>query len=224
MSYHGGYDNESLGGPRHTVQDREERDPLFSSLLDREPARPAQYRRSGPGKVTSKPLRRKPDILPAWGTGAGRAFCGHTDLWWAAGMVLGAVLLLAGALIVLGNGAASIWGSWALLGFLRVPVPALGVLPALPWWIVPAVIFFIQVVARHIDELRWLWRPSVVFDGTTTALYFVSTLPGVVDLTQFSGASIASVVSAGLGLGVAVGAERLLLGAIGMLLALWRGR
>lgn len=157
-------------------------------------------------------------VVPEWGREAARWFLAfHDPTAWAVGIAMALVALAIGAALVFGNGLLSIKGVWFILEGLGVPIERAPV-PALAWWAIPAVLFFLQAVGRHIKPLRWLWRPSVVFDGTTTALYVARGLLAVVAL-EYAGAA-----GALLGLLIAVGADRALMGAAGMLWELWKHR
>ena len=186
-------------------------------------APPAEAERARP----RKPAARKrqgllDDILPAWGYRVGDWVVERNDVGWRIAGIISAVFVLLPLAFaaVFGNGLASVNG-------LRIPLRDFGLnVAAVPWpaWlIIPVIIFLIQVVIRHIPELRWLWRPTTVYDGATTSMFIAL---GIMTFQATHGREpiiwLVAVFSSVLGLGLAVLSERLLTGVIAIIIRVVR--
>jgi hypothetical protein len=184
-------------------------------------AAPAEVERARPRRAAKKRQGLFDDILPAWGYRVGDWFVEQRDLGWrVAGLIVAVFVLLPLALVaVFGNGLASING-------LRIPLRAFGLnVDAVPWpaWVIlPVIIFLVQVVIRHIPALRWLWRPTMIYDGATTSMFIAL---GILTFQASHGREpilwLVGVFSALLGLLFAF-SERLLTGVVAILIRLAR--
>lgn len=158
------------------------------------------------------------ELLPRWGREAADWFLDFVEpSAWSLGMGMAIITLLIGAALVFGNGMFSIRGTWAILDWLRYPVDRTTI-PTPIWWAIPAALFFVETIGRHIRVLRLFFYPAVVFDGATTAIYIAQLLLPVVSF------KVAVVAAAALGLLIAIGAERALLGSCSMVAVLLRNR
>lgn len=185
-----------------------------------EAAAPAE--RSRPRKPVKKRQGLLDDILPAWGYRVGDWVVERNDVGWRIAGIISAVFVLLPLAFaaVFGNGLASVNG-------LRLPLRDFGLnVAAVPWptWlIIPVIIFLIQVVIRHIPELRWLWRPTTVYDGATTSMFIAL---GIMTFQAAHGREpilwLVAVFSSVLGLGLAVLSERLLTGVIAIIIRVVR--
>ena len=130
--------------------------------------------RPAAARKASSPARREgilSQITPPWAKNtAGWFFAQHDPAWLGVGVVLSiAVLIPLGALLLGLNGWASIQGVRLTAARAGLAVQTTGI-PGPSWWALPVVLFFVQTFARHIPEMRWLWRPAISYDGVTTGV------------------------------------------------------
>jgi hypothetical protein len=156
-------------------------------------------------------------LAPRWSIDAGRWAKTQQASWRAAITLIGLIVLLISFVLLFGGGYTSIQGIRVPLALAGLPV-ATDDIPALPWWLIPAANTLIQIVSRRVPFLRWLWRPSIVYDGLTNAAFFVLwigrmlvAIGAPIDVYVLGG------VASALGLGLAIVAERAFLAALGLL-------
>lgn len=161
-------------------------------------------------------------IAPQWSLDAGEWLRRQDASWRAMARLFSVCLLIFGVFMLAGTWYTSIQGVRAplyLLGF----VDTLAGIPAWPWWFVPASGTVIQVFSRKLPWLRPLWWPSIVYDGATNAVAFG--LAAVLLLQRL--AIVPSYVWLGVlvslvGLCAAVWAEKVVIGAIVLLVLIWK--
>lgn len=187
-------------------------------------APPAEQERAKPRRPAAKKRQAGllDDILPAWGYRVGDWVIDRNDVGWRMAGIISAVFVLLPLAIaaVFGNGLASVNG-------LRIPLRDFGLnVDAIAWpvWlIIPVIIFLVQVVIRHIPELRWLWRPVTLYDGATTSMFIAL---GIMTFQATHGREpivwLVGAFSALLGLGLAVLSERLLTGVVAIIIRVVR--
>lgn len=201
------------------------------------PATPAARTRRKLAKLTTRaakpstastpvppPTHMVDTLAPTWAYEAAYWVAGQDVTWRSAAAVLGSVLLVLGGALLFGSGYTSIQGVRIPLDRMGLPV-ASETFPPFQWWLIPIANVVVQVFAKHIPRLWVLWRPSVVYDGTTNALYLAGWLA---TLLASYGQTLAVVILGGLssllGLLLAVLAEKLFLAAVCLLRAAYLGR
>jgi hypothetical protein len=152
-------------------------------------------------------------VMPKWGQSVAQWVFSQPDpaSWMAAVILMAGFALIIGIGMLGASGLLSINGIRIVLAHFGFPVSTTD-FPSVEWWLIPLVLLFIQTIGRHIPGFRWLWRPSVVYDASTTALTVaVGLLPVVSSVEK------AAAMGAVVGLALAISAERVLLGAVYLL-------
>lgn len=185
--------------------------------------------------VRSQVVRATPrppeDLSPVWAQEAADWLRQQDPNWRIVGLIIGLILLCIGFTMLVFGGYTSIQG-------IRVPINFFGKpwgytivtndVPPWQWWLIPLVNTFIQIFFKLVPGLRPLWRPSVIFDATTTAIFIAfGVQAGVIEVLIMKngafqlapemahGVSIvaAALISAFGGILITVLAEKLFLGA-----------
>lgn len=154
-------------------------------------------------------------LAPRWSREAAAWVTKQDDRAWRVAVgVVGCIVLALGLTLLVGGGYTSIQG-------VRIPLWRMGLLanadgiPAPIWWLIPIGNTAVQIICRHVPFLRPLWRPSIVYDGTTNALFFTAWLERLAGSYAMEATLIPlGLASAALGLLVAVLAEKLFLAAL----------
>jgi len=167
-----------------------------------------------------RPSAYRTPLTPAWSREAATWLRRQSPPWRAAGFLIGVILLAIGFSMLVFGGYTTIQGIRLPLDFFfsqwGLDIETTGI-PAAPWWVIPLLTNFIQIFCKHIPGLHVLWRPSVMFDSLTTAVFlgfgWVTALQqlgsnGIIALT------LASVLSTVLALLITVAAEKAFLGAL----------
>jgi hypothetical protein len=166
----------------------------------------------------TSPLRTP--LTPAWSREAATWLSNQSVPWRAAGFLIGMILLAIGFSMLVFGGYTTIQGIRIPLDFFAsqwgLEIETTGI-PSAPWWAIPLITNFIQVFCKHIPGLNVLWRPSVVFDSLTTAIFLGF---GWMHALQQLGSNgiialiLAGFLSAIVGLLITVVAEKAFLGAL----------
>jgi hypothetical protein len=113
-------------------------------------------------------------LAPSWGVEAGRWIATQDRGMRTAAGLVGILMLIVGLFFLVGGGYTSIQG-------LRIPLALtlqrLGYtmdsesFPPIYWWLLPLANNIVQVFSKHIKGLKTMWRPTVLYDAITTAVY-----------------------------------------------------
>lgn len=113
-------------------------------------------------------------LAPSWGVEAGRWIASQDRGMRTAAGLVGILMLLVGLFFLVGGGYTSIQG-------LRIPLALtlqrLGytmeseTFPPIYWWLLPLANNIVQIFSKHIRGLKTMWRPTVLYDAITTAVY-----------------------------------------------------
>jgi hypothetical protein len=98
-------------------------------------------------------------------------------------------------------------------------------IPSWPWWIIPLLNNFIQIFVKWIPGLKPFWRPSIVFDALTTAIFLSFGLLAAflqLDAVFITGIILAGMASAALGIILTVASEKLFLGSFPIMGAMFK--
>lgn len=163
---------------------------------------------------------RAPSIFPRWARFAGIWLSYQPIGWRMGGALLGAISA------VLGFGMLVFGGYWSIQG-VRVPLAFLisfwGMAidttstPPVMWWLLPLLTNFVQIFTKRVPFLKVFWRPTVVYDSMSTAVFLSL---GIVAAVLSFGASwwlavaITAVLTAVAGLATTLLAEKLFLGGL----------
>jgi hypothetical protein len=128
-------------------------------------------------------------------------------------------MVVIGGSLLFGGGYTSIQGVRVPLALLLAPwgiVVETDGMPTLVWWIIPLVTNLIQIFARRFVGLLPLWRPSVVFDTATTAVFIgyglmVTALPHMGNALSFQVIALWGIIGTLIGFAITINAERFFL-------------
>lgn len=174
--------------------------------------------------VVPPPTRMVDKLAPSWAYEAAYWIAAQDASWRSAAAVISAVLLVLGGALLFGSGYTSIQGVRVPLDRMGLPVDST-TFPPIQWWLIPIANVVVQIFAKHIPRLRVLWRPSIMYDGITNAVYLAgwSTVL-LLSYSQALGLVPAALIGSVLGLLLAVCAEKIFLAAVCLLRAAYTGR
>ena len=161
-----------------------------------------------------KPKRMIDVLAPKWAYEASHWVAGQDSSWRGAVGLISIILLLIGLALLFGSGYTSIQGIRGPLARMQIIAESAS-FPGAVWWIIPGANVLIQVFAKRVPKLRVLWRPSIVYDGTTNAVFLAGWI-GMLFLSYGSEAPIwmLGLLGAGLGFMFALAAEQAFLAAV----------
>lgn len=172
-------------------------------------------------------------LTPTWGRTAGRWVTAHVSDSLSMTIACGLMALITvtiGLGLLFGDGYATIQGVRYVLRIAGLAQIRVDDFPPLPWWTIQVILVFIQVFAKKVAGLRFLWTPSYIFNATTTAVFIGL---GVANTFGFSlgitprevlvGTGICGGVGAVLGHFLAIGAEQVTLTGLCMLGGIFSG-
>ena len=198
--------------------------------------------------VRSQPLpSTKPSfepLTPEWSRTAADWLKGQGFGWRFVGAILGVTFLVFGSGMLVFGGYTSIQGIRVPLAFVSrywgIFIETEGV-PTWPWWLIPLLNNFVQIFVKRIPGLQPFWKPSIVFDSLTTAIFLSFGLltamlliiaPAALTSTMLDelmqlnmrvvpALLLASVLSALVGLALTILSEKLFLGSFPLIGALF---
>lgn len=197
-------------------QEAKRRHAAQQTVQERQPA-PQTY--SEPRTEIRRDRRAKRDLLteiaPSWALDAENWVRQQPDsAWRGIALVTGIIVFIASSVFLFGGGYTSIQGVRIPLSVLGLPVATIGI-PPWYWWLLPLACTFVELLVKHIRGLRALWRPVIVYDGTTTAIFVALSLIRLSGTLQRPlNLPLIAAISAVIGLLVAVLAEKLFLASI----------
>jgi hypothetical protein len=172
------------------------------------------------GAVADDRPARAPSIFPRWARFAGIWLSYQPMGWRMGGALLGMISAVAGFILLVFGGYWSIQGVRVPLSFL---VSFWGIAidtattPGILWWMLPLLTNFVQIFTKRVPFLKVFWRPTVVYDSMSTAVFLSL---GIIGAVLSFGASlpsafvITSIVVAVAGLATTLLAEKLFLGGL----------
>jgi hypothetical protein len=136
----------------------------------------------------------------------------------ASGLV-GVLMLMIGLFLLVGGGYTSIQGVRVPLGLtlqrLGSDIINPEAFPALGWWLLPFANNVIQIFSKHISGLKTLWRPSIIYDTTTTAVYMtIGVTAFLAAFDRTTSILIAAFVATAISLFIVVQAEQITFAAL----------
>lgn len=165
------------------------------------------------------PLTLIERLAPLWGVTAGKWVAKQDKGMRVASGVVGVLMLLIGLFLLIGGGYTSIQGVRVPLGLTlqRIGSDIINpeAFPALGWWLLPFANNVIQIFSKHISGLKTLWRPSIIYDTTTTAVYMtIGVMAFLAAFDRTTSILIAAFVATAISLFIVVQAEQITFAAL----------
>lgn len=165
------------------------------------------------------PLTLIERLAPLWGVTAGKWVAKQDKGMRVASGVVGVLMLLIGLFLLIGGGYTSIQGVRVPLGLTlqRIGSDIINpeAFPALGWWLLPFANNVIQIFSKHISGLKTLWRPSIIYDTTTTAVYMtIGVTAFLAAFDRTTSILIAAFVATAISLFIVVQAEQITFAAL----------
>ena len=165
------------------------------------------------------PLTLIERLAPLWGVTAGKWVAKQDKGMRVASGVVGVLMLVIGLFLLIGGGYTSIQGVRVPLGLtlqrLGSDIINPEAFPALGWWLLPFANNVIQIFSKHISGLKTLWRPSIIYDTTTTAVYMtIGVMAFLAAFDRTTSILIAAFVATAISLFIVVQAEQITFAAL----------
>lgn len=165
------------------------------------------------------PLTLIERLAPLWGVTAGKWVAKQDKGMRVASGVVGVLMLVIGLFLLIGGGYTSIQGVRVPLGLTlqRIGSDIINpeAFPALGWWLLPFANNVIQIFSKHISGLKTLWRPSIIYDTTTTAVYMtIGVMAFLAAFDRTTSILIAAFVATAISLFIVVQAEQITFAAL----------